>query len=317
MKRKIIKATPLQITAWSLAGLTLGAGLVYFNFIEKDKFQTLSIGAECPNFLVKTYVCENGSFDYSAEFFNLYKNKGKVGDLLNAIYRELKELPKYEPYPIEYEKKLQEAIVSGNENVAREYLNKLLGEIFFRSSGDFNVIKARVLELIVLLSRSAIEGGADSEQIFALNNGYIEEINKYDTTEKLGLWLSGIINRFIGYMFEFGDVRHSLTLRKIVMYIKSNYMRKLTLDDIADYVMLSKSHVSKIFNEEMQMSLSAYVNKVRIEKSKRLMADGALSVAQIAELVGFEEQGYFTKQFKAETGLSPKIFREKLGVIIQ
>lgn len=78
MKSKISKATPLQITAWSLAGLTLGAGLVYFNFIDKDKFKELPIGVECPDFLVATYEIDNGTFDYSDEFFNLHKNKGKV-----------------------------------------------------------------------------------------------------------------------------------------------------------------------------------------------------------------------------------------------
>lgn len=110
MKRKINKAKGLQIAAWSLAGLTLGAGLVYFNFIEKDKFQTLSIGAECPDFLVKTYVCENGSFDYSAEFFNLYKNKGKVVVVnlwetwCNPCIKELSEFNEfYEEYSADVE----------------------------------------------------------------------------------------------------------------------------------------------------------------------------------------------------------------------
>lgn len=240
------------------------------------------------------------------------KNKESVVDFLNAIYRELEILPKREEYPIDEEKKLQDAIIEGNESEAREHLNRLLGEIFFRSHGNFSVIKARALELLVLLSRSSIEGGADMEQIFALNNSYIQEIDKIDTNEKLTVWLSSIINRFMSYMFEFSDVKHSVTIHKITGYIRDHYMDKISLDDIADYVYLSKSYISKIFNKEMNMSISAYINKVRIEKSKHMLHDGTLTIADIANYAGFDDQSYFSKQFRAETGVTPKQFREKI-----
>ncbi|MBQ8309842.1 MAG: AraC family transcriptional regulator [Clostridia bacterium] len=234
-----------------------------------------------------------------------------TGEFLNAIYRELELLPAGNEYPIDLEKRLQAAIVDGDEVHAREYLNRLLGEIFFRSNGDLAVIKARVLELLVLLSRSAIEGGADTAQIFAMNNDYIRELDRFGSVEKLSQWLSGIINRFISYMFEFGDIKHSVTIHKITGYIRNNYMNKITLDDIAEHVYMSKSHISKIFNAEIGMSISAYINGVRVEKGKRLLQDVSLTIAEIANLTGFEDQSYFSKQFKAITGVSPKKFREK------
>ena len=220
-------------------------------------------------------------------------------------------MPKTKEYPIELEKKLQAAIFDGDEKNAKEYLNRLLGEIFFRSNCDFAIIKARALELVILLSRSAIEGGADMEEIFALNNNYFEEINRFDTSERLAVWLSGIINRFVSYVFEFRDVRHSVTLRKVIRYIKNNYMNKITLDEIADHVYMSKSYISRLFNEGVGMSISAYINKTRVEKSKGLLKNTDLSIAEIANLMGFEDQSYFAKQFKSEIGISPKEFREK------
>ncbi len=240
------------------------------------------------------------------------KAKNSTTDFLNAIYRELEILPENHDYPITLEKQLQSAIVSGEGEKAKELLNRLLGDIFFHSNGDFSVIKARALELLVILSRSAIEGGANIEQIFALNNNYINEIHDFETLEQLGLWLTSIINRFIGYVFEFGDVKHADIMHKIIAYIKTNYMKKITLDDVAEYVYMSRSYVSKIFNEEMNTSISSYINKVRIDKSKTLLEDESISIADIAFLVGFEDQSYFTKQFKALTGLSPKKFRDKI-----
>ncbi len=234
-----------------------------------------------------------------------------TADFLNTIYRELEILPENGDYPIDLEKKLQSAIAGGDGKNAREYLNRLLGEIFFQSNGDFNVIKARALELLVLLSRSAIEGGADTAQIFNLNNNYLKEIDRFDSLEKLSLWLSSVINRFVSYVFEFSDVKHADTMHKITAFIKSNYMHKISLGDIAEHVYMSKSYISKIFNEEMHMSISSYISKVRIDKSKHLLLDDSMTIADIAALTGFEDQSYFTKQFKTATGLSPKKFRER------
>ena len=51
-------------------------------------------------------------------------------------------------------------ITVGNIVQARRVLNEIFGHIFF-SSGKINIIKARVLELVVVLSRAAVEGGGD------------------------------------------------------------------------------------------------------------------------------------------------------------
>ena len=80
---------------------------------------------------------------------------------------------------------MQTSILDRNSQHARAVLNKLLGRIFFHSNSDLKVIKTRVLDLIVLLSRSTIEGGANVDQIFGLNNSYIHEIQKFQSLEGL------------------------------------------------------------------------------------------------------------------------------------
>ena len=206
---------------------------------------------------------------------------------------------------------MQQTIVDGDEPRSKEILNKLLGYIFFNSNSDLKTIKSRVLELIVLLSRAAVEGGADIEQIFALNSGYISEIQNFQTVDKLSLWLSGVINRFISYVFQFGNIKHTDTIFKAASYVKEHYNEKITLDQIANYVYLSKSYLSKIFKEEMNCTLTGYINKVRIDKSKMLLRYENLSIVEIANLVGFDDQSYFTKVFRNIVGISPGKYREK------
>lgn len=231
--------------------------------------------------------------------------------LLNDMYaaRDAQE-----GYPIGMESQLCDAIEEGDAARARELLNLLLGHIFFGAQGDFAAIKTRVTELMVMISRSAIRGGADVHQIFMTNEGYMDEIQNADSLEKLSLWLTSVLNRFMSYVFEFSAVKHSDVVYKIIGFVQRNYMHKITLDDIAAHVYLSRSYVSKIFKEEMECSLTAYINQIRIQKSKVLLAE-EMSLTDVAYNVGFEDQSYYTKVFKKSTGMSPGQYKMKKGMM--
>lgn len=79
-------------------------------------------------------------------------------------------------YPLSKEKALLRAITDGDQTEARKLLNELLGHIFFYTGGNFMMIRARSLELITLLSRAAVDGGADMEQILALNQNFSPKV---------------------------------------------------------------------------------------------------------------------------------------------
>lgn len=90
-------------------------------------------------------------------------------------------------------------------------------------------------------------------------------------------------------------------------------MHKITLEDTAEAVSLSASHLSRIFKEEMHTSFNAFLSDIRIEKSKLLLLSGDFSIAEISGLVGFSDQSYFNKVFRKNTGMTPKRFREANG----
>lgn len=92
-------------------------------------------------------------------------------------------------------------------------------------------------------------------------------------------------------------------------------MKKITLEEVASYVYLSPSYFSKIFKEEMKVNFNTYLNYVRIEKSKKLLLDDSIVLVDLSNLVGFEDQSYFSKVFKKITGVSPGKYRESRGQI--
>lgn len=218
-----------------------------------------------------------------------------------------------EAYPIEKEKELLSLISIGDKAGSQKLLNEIFGHIFFFSGGVFEVMKARVLELIVLLSRAAMEGGADAEQIFGLNYKFLNEINEFNTIEELTYWLSRIMVRFTDCVFNLADVKHVDVIYKAMDYIKKNYMRKITLEEVASYVYLSSSYFSKIFKDEMKLNFNSYLNQVRIEMSKKLLTDDSIPLVDISNLVGYEDQSYFSKVFKKIVGVTPGKYRESRG----
>ncbi len=216
-------------------------------------------------------------------------------------------------YPIADEKGLLAAISAGDKDTAQELLNRLLGHIYFHSGGDFETIRTRVSELLVLLSRASIDGGADIEQIFWANRSLQDELQSFTELNRLNHWLSAVIHRYISYVFDFTGVKHVDVIHKATAYIKQRYTGKLTLDEVASHVYLSKSYLSKIFKEELHCNFASYINNLRVEKSKLLLMDQSINLADLAGMVGFEDQSYFTKVFKRIVGVSPGKYRENRG----
>jgi len=232
--------------------------------------------------------------------------------LLNSVYdaHEINDRSAALVYQLQYEKQLHDLILAQDKHGAQTVLNEVLGYIYFSNDFDLERIRTRVIELLVLFSRSSIDAGANIQQVFAANDAYLVQIAQMKTLEDLSVWLTGVLHFFINTTFDYPAIKHSDVVYKCIEFIKKNYDQKISLDDIALNVALSRSYLSKLFKDETGSSLFSYINHVRIEKSKQLLLDDRLSLVDIAGACGFEDQSYFTKVFKRETGISPKRFRD-------
>lgn len=220
------------------------------------------------------------------------------------------QLPRY---PIETERRLLRCITESNKEEAGKLLNALLGHIFFSSGGDFNTIRSSVYELLVLISRAAISGGADSERTIKLSRKYLSESGGVKNLDELCAWLTGAMNRLIDSIFVFENIKHKDVIHGAIHYMREHCQEKLTLEETARAVFLSSPYFSKIFKAETGEGWSGYLSRLRVEKSKALLLSSQIRLSDIAALVGFEDQSYFTKVFKKVTGVSPNQFRDKNG----
>lgn len=241
-----------------------------------------------------------------------FHNQARILNNLYDFY-EAEEAQTGAQYPLETERRLQNMIIKGDKQGAQELLNHLLGSLYFGTDGDFLLIKERAKELIILFSRAALDGGADVGQIFGEYRDHLREVEHFSSLDELSVFLTAIFNRFVGYVFDFGHFEHADILQKAVNYVHANYPGKLTMEDMARHVGLSRSYLSTIFKAELGSSFSQFVNTIRIDKSKELLSGTSLSLAEIAAAVGYADQSYYTKMFARLEGQSPGAYRKNRG----
>jgi two-component system response regulator YesN len=89
--------------------------------------------------------------------------------------------------------------------------------------------------------------------------------------------------------------------------------RDFSLQDAADYVGLSKNHLSRVFHDGTGVRFWDYVTELRIRNAVRLLTETDLPMSQIAERCGYETEAYFNRKFKQLKGESPGKYRKKYG----
>jgi AraC-like DNA-binding protein/ligand-binding sensor protein len=199
----------------------------------------------------------------------------------------------------------------GDKTGAREILNEFLGSIFFDSGMNFEIIKVRIIELIVIISRTAIEAGVEVKELMGLNYSYLTELNKATDIDELLFKLNDILTNFINKVSATKDKKKKIKIRKMIEYINQNFTKKLKSEEIAKSGDLSISRCLHLFKEETGLSLSQYIKKLRVDYGKYLLLNTDISLADCAVEAGFYDQSHFTKTFSQIERMTPSRFRQK------
>lgn len=98
-------------------------------------------------------------------------------------------------------------------------------------------------------------------------------------------------------------------VREIVTFIELNYMRKISIGDIASHICMSENACSQLFKQYMNVSLVSFLQEYRIEKSLDYLS-GDYTLNEIAEKIGFSSPFYYSTVFTKIKGLSPQKYRK-------
>lgn len=211
----------------------------------------------------------------------------------------------------ENERQLQEYIRIGDKEAAQKMLNKHLIYLYANTGNDLMQMKIHIREMLVWMNKAAIDGNADIDEIFNLCCRCERELGSIQTIDDMDRWFGMVLHQYIGFVFDFGVIKHQNIILQITNYIKDHLSERISLDQAAAQVYLSKSYFCRIIKNELGCTFTEYVNRLRVERSKVLLCRLEFSIAEISTAVGFEDQSYFTRIFKRTTGISPKKYRNQ------
>jgi AraC-like DNA-binding protein/ligand-binding sensor protein len=238
----------------------------------------------------------------------------KIIDELKKQHGENGEKPGYR---LDKEKLLMAALRKGDTSEAKNILNELLAALFFSYPGQFKFVQLRIMELVVLSSRVEISPARSGTLSMEINSQNLKLVQEAKTTDELTDIIHTIVERVAGTISSFQGIPHAAALRKAENFILENFVKKISLKEIAAVAGLSPPYFSTIFKEEMGENLSKYLNRLRVEKASHLLLETEMSLSEIAACCCFEDQSWFSKIFKAYTGISPGKYRNQGGGIIR
>lgn len=109
--------------------------------------------------------------------------------------------------------------------------------------------------------------------------------------------------------FEYKDKELHTYIQDSLNFINSNYMHSITVQEIADYVNLSRSYLYKMFIKNLGISPQRYLINLRMYKATLLLKGTKLPIGEVASSVGYSDSLLFSKTFSKHFSMSPLNYR--------
>lgn len=94
-------------------------------------------------------------------------------------------------------------------------------------------------------------------------------------------------------------------------FMKINYHKNITLDDLVELVHINKFYLIRIFKQEVGMSPIDYLIHIRIDEAQKMLRNTNIAIADIAHLVGFQSPSHFSKTFRELSNMTPSQYRRQ------
>ncbi len=114
-------------------------------------------------------------------------------------------------------------------------------------------------------------------------------------------------------LFEILDVLYyesnDKNVSTIIRFIDEHMGERITLSMISDHVHLSREYIAFLFKRELGKTVIEYINERKMLIAKDMIQNGSMLLSEIADRLGYENYGYFSRCFKKHFNTSPKSFR--------
>ncbi|MEA5465333.1 response regulator transcription factor [Leptothoe sp. PORK10 BA2] len=100
-------------------------------------------------------------------------------------------------------------------------------------------------------------------------------------------------------------------LTAVFEFIESHYQQSIHLTDVAQSVGYSPAYLTNLSQSHTGRTVKAWIIERRMAQARQLLASTAESIKQIADSIGYDDAGYFTRQFRKLHGVTPQVWRSQ------
>lgn len=168
------------------------------------------------------------------------------------------------------------------------------------------------MELLLAASKLIRELGGDPQQALPEHIQDENHVASLRSEEELFALLHQMALAVAAFRDRDAAVPQSPATRKALAYLHAHYADlDLNMRGVAAYVALSGSHFCTVFSQEVGLTFTEYLTRLRIDQAKELLRASDMKMQEVAAQVGFSDRHYFSYLFKRVTGQSPSQYREQ------
>ncbi|MFE9274238.1 helix-turn-helix domain-containing protein [Paenibacillus glucanolyticus] len=260
----------------------------------------------------QTYEELRESFDCAQSCFRqrFFEGKGRLFQADPVIIAVTE--PSEAQYPDKREKRIIDAIKLQQSDKLEKEIDQWIKEI---RDYNYHEVMFFINQFIGGLYKQLNVHTVKNRESADLFLGFTRRITRFQTLQETADALKELALQLCSLSEESGAVRHAEVVDFIQMYVRKHYARPdMSLEQVAGEVKLSRSYVGKLFKAHCELSFNDYLNAVRLEKARELLASTEDSVQSISEQVGILNTTYFYTLFKKHYQISPAQFRSQHAI---
>lgn len=208
-----------------------------------------------------------------------------------------------------------EAVVSGDVEAVRKNCEQ---ERFLDNEGVGVLSKDPITNLkyhfvitTAMITRLCRQRGMELEQAFRMSDFYILSLDDLHTVQEIRHLHDEMVLDYTEKMRRIhrGD-KGSRHISACKEYIYTHIKERITIEEIAQQIGVSSGYLSRLFKKETGESVSAYIRAQKIQMAKNMLRYSDYTLVDISNRLAFSSQSHFIQQFREQTGMTPKKYRD-------
>ncbi len=165
-------------------------------------------------------------------------------------------------------------------------------------------------QMVYLLYKCMDQQGIHLDRIYGSEITLYHQLNAFDSLHRIWTFYEELVDTCFDRLHAQQTSWAGTLMGRAMAYILQHYQSSISEGMVAEHVNISPSYFSKLFKEEHHESFIDFLTHFRLRKAMEYLETGKHTVAEVARLVGFNDEKYFHRVFKKAVGITPGKYRK-------